>query len=686
MRGEVNNLRLHFSRKFTSYCGVTSLRPGSSKKEHSFSKAEGSGSSPFPGPTLNHLYMWINLKNTWGRFAHLLSRVSSLRVFKTFPIEIGHGIVFGLAAVYRLALNRVMFIGITGSTGKTNTKELIAAVLSSRLQGRQNLGLSYNSGNLPYGVANTILRVRPWDNFFVQEVAAGKQGNEIGLDRSARLLKPQMGVVTNIGSDHLSEFRTLEATAEVKGRLIAALPQHGTAVLNADDPYVMAMTKRNTCKVVTYGLGSDAMLRAIHIQCTWPERLSFTVVYNGETYPVHTQLVGTHWAPCVLAAFAVGVTMGVPLATAVEAVQSVEPVNGRLCPEFYPNEITFIRDDVKAPLWSIPPALKIMKDAKAKRKIVVIGTISDYAGNSDRKYQSVARQALDVADHVVFVGPRASKCLKARKSPQDETLQAFYSVEAAREYLNTLLQPGDVVLLKASDADGFRKIKPAPPNEQDSRQTAHAFDSSSNRSMPISQLPANGSALISTSATTPRVRAIVGLGNAGQKYRDTPHNVGKRVLALLAKSLNGEWTQEDQAMVARVEYKGNSLYLIDPLTYVNVTGPVLLKLSQRLGISSSEYLLVHDDADLPFGRVRARAKGGDGGHRGLRSIFKAFRTEEFHRIKIGVGRTQGKDLGDHVLAEFSATDLPVVETACQEASRCVLEIIEEPTRPQPRIN
>ena len=269
-------------------------------------------------------------------------------------------------------------------------------------------------------------------------------------------------------------------------------------------------------------------------------------------------------------------------------------------------------------------------------------------------------------------GSRASKCLKVRKSPEDETLQAFNSLEAARDYLNRLIQPGDLVLLKASDADNFRKIQPGQPHGQDSRHPTQTIDTSSTRSP--------------TSEPHTRVRAVVGLGNAGQKYRNTPHNIGKRVLDLLAQSLNGEWKQEDQAMVARVEYKGHAIYLIDPLTYVNVTGPVLLKLSQRLGISSSEYLLVHDDADLPFGRVRARAKGGDGGHRGLRSIFKAFRTEEFHRIKIGIGRTQGKNLGDYVLAKFSATDLPIVDTACQEASRGVLEMIEESRRTQPRLD
>ena len=481
-------------------------------------------------------------------------------------------------------------------------------------------------------------------------------------------------------------FRTLENTAEVKGRLIAALPQHGTAVLNADDPYVMGMSKRCHGKVLTYGLGTDAMLRGINLQGTWPDRLSFTVVYNNASYPVQTQLVGTHWAHCVLAALAVGVTMGVPLAAAAEAVQSVKPVKGRLCPEFFSNEVTFIRDDVKAPLWSIPPALKIMKEAKAKRKIVMIGTISDYAGNLDRKYQSVARQALEVADHVLFVGPRASKCLKARKSPEDESLQAFYSLPGAVEYLNNLLQPGDLVLLKASDADNFRKIQPGQPFGKDSRQPAQTLETPSHRSTPMSQLPANESPLSATSETTTRIRAIVGLGNAGQKYRNTPHNIGKHVLDMLAQSLNGDWIQEEQAMVARVEYKGQGIYLIDPMTYINVTGPVLLQLSQRLGIGNSEFLLVHDDADLAFGRVRVRAKGGDGGHRGLRSIFQAFRTEEFHRIKIGIGRTDGKDLGDHVLAEFSATDLPIVDSACQEARRCVLEMIEKPKRTLPHID
>ncbi len=156
---------------------------------------------------------------------------------------------------------------------------------------------------------------------------------------------------------------------------------------------------------------------------------------------------------CVLAAVAVGVAMGIPLATAVQAVEQAPPRRRRMYPITRPDEVTFIQDDMKAPLWSIPPALEFMQEAQAGRKIVVVGSISDYKGNSDQQYVSVARQARDVADTVIFIGPRASKCLKARRHPHDDSLQAFNSVDAAGDYLDDLLRPGDVVLLKGAAAD-----------------------------------------------------------------------------------------------------------------------------------------------------------------------------------------------------------------------------------------
>ena len=284
------------------------------------------------------------------------------------------------------------------------------------------------------------------------EIAAAIRGERIPLERPLDLVKPRIGVVTNIGSDHISAFGSVEAIAAEKGKLIAALPSDGIAILNADDPNVLAMRSRCAGRVITYGLAPEAMVRAENVKAAWPKRLSFTVCFNGQSHPVHTQLPGAHLVQCALAALAVGIAMDLPLAVAVQAIQGVPPFLNRMSPVIREDGVTFIRDDAKAPLWSIPAVLDFMKAARAGRKIVVIGTISDYTGNSDRTYVSVARQALAAADQVIFVGSRASKSLKARRHPQDDALQAFPSVKAAAAQLCELFRPGDLVLLKGTRA------------------------------------------------------------------------------------------------------------------------------------------------------------------------------------------------------------------------------------------
>ncbi len=343
-----------------------------------------------------------------------------------------------LAPFYRAQLRRVVFIGVTGSCGKSTTKELIATVLSSQLKGHKNPGTK----NMPHTIASTILRVKPNDEFCVLEIAAAKRGERIPLERPLDLVKPRIGVVTNIGTDHISAFGSVEAIAAEKGKLIAALPPHGIAILNADDPNVLAMRSRCAGRVITYGLAPDAMVRAENVSAAWPERLSFTVCFNGQSHPVHTQLPGAHLVHCALAAVAVGLAMGLPLTVAVQAISTVPPFPRRMSPVIRDDGVTFIQDDAKAPLWSIPAVLDFMKAARAGRKIVVIGTISDYTGNSDRAYVSVARQALAAADQVVFVGSRASKSLKARRHPQDDALQAFPSVRGCLRATARIFPPG----------------------------------------------------------------------------------------------------------------------------------------------------------------------------------------------------------------------------------------------------
>jgi PTH1 family peptidyl-tRNA hydrolase len=356
-------------------------------------------------------------------------------------------------------------------------------------------------------------------------------------------------------------------------------------------------------------------------------------------------------------------------------------------PETHPDGITFINDHAKAPFWSIPPALRFMKEASARRKIVVIGHISDFTGYSDGKYTSVARQALTVADHVVFVGPYASKCLKVRRHPQDQRLQAFNSVEAASEYLNGLLQPGDLVLLKGGWRDRLREINQIRVTEAERPSVQHLHEV-----VPNPQDPAAGSSRSSDCfqnhevggerggadlpPTALPVQAVVGLGNVGEEYRDTPHNVGQRVLDLLASRLRGEWKQFDHALVATIEYQGRTVHLVKPLTSVNRSGPIVFQLGSQLGFGPAASILIHDDINLPLGTVRMRLRrSSDGGHRGIRSILQAFRTDEVRRVKIGVGQGNTDRILDYVLAPLSLAALSTLDNACTEAADRVLEMV-----------
>jgi UDP-N-acetylmuramyl pentapeptide synthase len=195
------------------------------------------------------------------------------------------------------------------------------------------------------------------------------------------------------------------------------------------------------------------------VRGAWPQRLSFVGTHEGESVPVTTQLVGKHWVTGALGALAAGVARGIPLADCARAVAAVEPMAGRMSPVELDDGVTFIRDDIKAPLWSFPLALEVLAEAEAERKIAVIGTISDYAGAVGRKYRRVAREALEVADQVCFVGNNAHLALKERSGPRGHALRAFATVKDAAEEINPGLRPGDLVLLKGSNrADHLVRI------------------------------------------------------------------------------------------------------------------------------------------------------------------------------------------------------------------------------------
>lgn len=578
-------------------------------------------------------------------------------------------LVWVLATYRRSVLARATFIGVTGSCGKTMTKELIGAVLSTQFRGQTNRA----TRNTLREAIRTVLRVRLSDTYCVQEVSVGKYCGRLTLGHQLRLLKPKIGVVTNIGTDHLSTFGSQQGIAAEKRKLVASLPRDGIAVLNADDPFVLEMARHCVGRVVTYGTGPNAMVQGTNFSCTWPERLTFTVHVRDESHLVQTQLCGTHWVHSVLAALAVGLSLGVPLEAAVKAVEAVPPFPGRMSPEELSTGVTFIRDDWKAPILSFLPALEFIEQARALRKIVIIGTISDYSGASKGKYVQIARQALAISDYVFFVGPWSPHCLPAKKHAEDISLQAFATVDQLAEYLRAFLQPGDLVLVKGSPKDSLQsiiKLLNSRGKREDASKTqviAPGLDKATKI--------AEGNR---TGALPRKPLLVVGLGNPQAEYENTRHNIGQRVVEMVAARLGAHWKQEDQAMIARIEVHGRPVCLVKLLTSMNTSGPVLRQLGERLEFGAPECLLVHDDMDLPIGKVRERMRGSAGGHKGVLSIITTYQSEEFRRVKIGVGQPPDKKrAAAYALSAFSTPEEPSISDAVAEACSRVLKLLAE---------
>jgi UDP-N-acetylmuramoyl-tripeptide--D-alanyl-D-alanine ligase len=580
-------------------------------------------------------------------------------------------VVVWITSIYRLRLRRVVFIGVTGSCGKTTTKEMIAAVLSSQYKGHK----SKANDNTLSGVIQSLLLTRPDDKFCVQEFTVGGLGEEIPLEKQLEMFKPQIGVVTTVGDDHISMLGSREAIAAEKGKLIAALPKHGTAILNADDPLVLAMQSRCQGRILTYGLPPPAVLRAEDVRDDWPNRLSLTVRHESESVRVHTQLCGAHLVPNVLAAMTVGQAMGVSLQAAAAALASMTPVSNRMCPETL-DGVTFILDDVKAPVWAIPAALDYMRCATAKRKIIILGTLSDYQGGTPSTiYARVARQALEAADYVFFVGRWASRCLRARRHPQDHALQAFVTNDHINGFLSGFLEPGDLVLLKGSKTDQLSSIASAWTQKPQGRSgEGHPILDRTTTPAIVTAAPLDSTdgAMLDQGVC----QLVVGLGNPGKRFEQTPHNVGQRTLELLAETLQADWSEEDSGLVARVEVQGQAVLLVKPATEMNHTGPWMRELAERHTLKVQDCVIIQDDINLKPGVVRPRKKGSSGGHKGVQSIIAAFQSEDIRRVKIGVGLpTDGTPVPQYVLLPFDPSARDTMEMACRQAADRVLDML-----------
>ncbi|MBR5137386.1 MAG: aminoacyl-tRNA hydrolase [Clostridia bacterium] len=170
---------------------------------------------------------------------------------------------------------------------------------------------------------------------------------------------------------------------------------------------------------------------------------------------------------------------------------------------------------------------------------------------------------------------------------------------------------------------------------------------------------------------------IVGLGNPGSQYAKTRHNVGFMVIDCLLSKLNASLKlKKFNGMYTKVDYNGKELYLLEPLTYMNLSGESIRDLAGYFKIPAGNIIVIYDDMDLELGRLRMRMKGSAGSHNGMKSIISCINTQEFPRIRVGIGCHGIIEAKDYVLGKFTAQDMEILTPALEKAADAALEILD----------
>jgi len=364
-------------------------------------------------------------------------------------------------------------VGVTGSSGKTSTKDLLAQVLSHDGPTVAPPGSFNNELGHPY----TVLLADESTKYLVLEKSARGVGHIAHLTTIAT---PRIGVVLNVGSAHVGEFGSTAAIAQAKGELVEALPSAesgGVAVLNADDQIVSAMASRTPARVVRFGEGRDADVRAVDVLVAPDGRASFTLVARGEAASVSLRVHGEHQVSNALAVAAVALECGLPLNTVAERLsQAVPQSRWRMEVTERADGVTVVNDAYNANPESMRAALKALAImAHGRRSVAVLGHMAELGDTARDAHDALGRLIvrLDISQ-LLAVGDTArpialGAALEGSWNGESEWVP---DVAAAIARLAELVQPGDVVLVKGSRSAGMERVAEALLDSSDPRGDA----------------------------------------------------------------------------------------------------------------------------------------------------------------------------------------------------------------------
>jgi len=375
-------------------------------------------------------------------------------------------------------------IAVTGSVGKTSTKEAIFAVLKDSRFVRANHGNFNNEIGLPLtilgdytqisgkmfwvkvilmAVLRLILRLK-YPEILILEYAADKPGDIKNLLEVAR---PQIGVVTAVGDipAHVEFYSGADAVAREKSKILEALPSTGFAVLNIDDKYVADMKSRTKAYVMTYGFGDDAAIQITNfenrVENGKPEGISFKLNYGGSFVPVRIDgCLGKPQAYAAAAGAAVGFAFGLNLVKISEALQSYKSPSQRttIVPGI---KDTFVIDDAyNASPMSMAAAIELVASVKFKRKIAVLGDMLEIGKYTIEAHENIGKLAGETFDILFTVGPRSKFIAEAahKKGMPAKNIFSFESADDAKVKIQEVIKKGDLILVKGSHAMQLEKV------------------------------------------------------------------------------------------------------------------------------------------------------------------------------------------------------------------------------------
>jgi UDP-N-acetylmuramoyl-tripeptide--D-alanyl-D-alanine ligase len=361
-------------------------------------------------------------------------------------------------------LGDLTVVGLTGSSGKTTTKDYIGQLLSRLGPVIAPPGSLNNELGFPY----TVLQATGETRFLVLEMGARGVGHIRYLTEIAR---PDIGVVLNVGQSHIATFVSLEGTALAKGELVEALPAEGVAVLNADDPRVAGMAPRTRARVLLVGESEDAAVRATEVTMDTEGRASYRLTAAGRSGDVRLAVAGRHQVGNTLSAAAVALSLGMEFDDVVTALGEVGIVSTRRMDVFKrPDGVTVIDDSYNANPSSMAAALRALASmAAGRRTTAVLGYMAELGEFERSSHEEMGRLAAELGvDRLVVVAENARPVLDGATVVEGWKGEALFAADqaAAIEIVKSDLRADDVVLVKGSRYRTWDVVDSLRPEEE----------------------------------------------------------------------------------------------------------------------------------------------------------------------------------------------------------------------------